>query len=116
MYEIISKNKLLIESELDDETIIKWKVKISKFIEKNEEFSPYADIPAAERNVLSDISVFIEKKDTESIKRKIGELAGMIQARQDDMNKIRNINNWTIPLSVIGLVLTVIFGILAITT
>lgn len=110
LVELISKK---FDETLGDEIIREWKGKISDFIKKNEQVSPYADLPAAERNILSDISTFLEKNDTESVKRKTLELAGMIQARHDDLNKVRNVNKWTIPLSIIGLIFTVIFGILA---
>ncbi|MCX5995757.1 MAG: hypothetical protein NTV59_07155 [Chloroflexi bacterium] len=110
---LVSKDKNLIESGLADELIRDWKQRISEFIQKNEMVSPYADLPAPERNVLTDISTFLEKNDIESIKRKALELAGMIQARNNDLNRIRNINRWTVPLAIIGLVLTITFGILA---
>ena len=77
------------------------------------ETSPCTDLPDAERNILSDISTFLEKNDVDSVKRKTLELAGMIQARNDDLNKIRNVNRWTVPLSAVGLILTIIFGFLA---
>lgn len=109
---LISKNKNVMNGDFNDDIIRDWKQKLSDFIQKNEAISPYADLPAAERNILSDISTFLEKGDTELVKRKTLELAGMIQARNDDLNKIRNINRWTVPLSVIGLILTIIFGIL----
>ena len=113
LVDLISKNKNVIGGDLDDNIIRDWKQKLSDFIQKNEEISAYADLPAAERNVLSDISTFLEKNDAKSVKRKTLELAGMIQARNDDLNRIRNINRWAVPLSAIGLILTIIFGILA---
>lgn len=110
---IISKNKKFIDDSINDNTIRDWKEKISAFIQQNEETSPYADLPAAERNILNDISIFLETNNPESVKRKTSELAGMIQARNDDLNRIRNINKWTVPLSIFGLILTILFGILA---
>ena len=110
---IINKDKKLFDESPNDDIIRDWKEKITEFIQQNETTSPYADIPAAERNVLSDISTFLEMNDPDSVKRKTLELAGMIQARNDDLNRIRNINKWTVPLSIIGLILTLIFGVLA---
>jgi hypothetical protein len=110
---IVSKNKKFVDSSLDDDVIRDWKQKISEFIKKNETTSPYADLPTAERNILSDISTFLEMNDPDSVKRKTLELAGMIQARNDDLNRIRNINRWAVPLSAIGLIFTIVFGVLA---
>lgn len=109
LVEVISKK---VDKSLGNEQIVDWKQKITAFIKKNEEISPYSDLPAAERNILSDISTFLEKNDPESIKRKTLELAAMIQARNDDFTRVRNINKWTLPLSIIGLILTITFGIL----
>ena len=112
---VTSKDKNVIDKALEDEVIRDWTQKLSEFIKKNEALSPYADLPTAERNVLNDISVYIDKSDLESIKRKSLELAGMIQARNDDLNRIRAINKWTIPLSIFGLIFTVFFGIVVLT-
>jgi hypothetical protein len=111
LVDLISKD---IDKTIDDETIVKWKQQISEFIRINEEISPYADLPSVERNLLNDISAFLEKNDTESTKRKLLELAGMIQARNDDLNKIQSINKYAVPLSIIGLILSIIFGLMAI--
>jgi len=102
-----------VDNSLSNEQIIRWKQMISEIIKKNEEISPYADLPNAERNILSDILIFLEKNDSESIKRKTLELSGLIQARNDDFNRVKNINKWTIPLSIIGFILTILLGVLA---
>jgi len=113
---LISKDKNLIDSSIDNEAIRDWKERISEFIRRNEEISPYADLPASERNILSDISTFLERNDVASVKRKTLELAGMIQARNDESNRIRSMNRWLVPLSIIGVVLTIAFGLTAIFT
>ena len=108
--ELISKR---IDNSLGDEIIREWKEKISESIMKNEEISPFADLSSAERNILSGISTFLERNDTESVKRKTLEHAGMIQARHDDLSKVRYINKWTLPWSIISTILSILFGILA---
>lgn len=103
-----------LDPDLDDQAIVQWKEKITEFIKTNEEISPYADLPSAERSVLSDVAAFLEKNDKDSAKRKLAELGGMIQARHDDIQKIQNVNKYSVPLSVIGMILTITFGLLAI--
>ena len=112
LVEIVSKNKELIDIS-DENAIINWKKKITDYIQQNEKTSPFSDLPSAERNILSDISTFLDMNDSKSVKRKVLELAGMIQARNDDLNKFKSINNWTIPLSILGSILTIVFGIIA---
>lgn len=110
MVELISKN---IDKSLDDQTVVEWKDKISEFIRVNEEMAPYADLPPAERNIMRDTSVFLGAGDTEAAGRKLNELAAMIQARSDDLNRVRNTNRWSVPLSIVGMVLTIAFGLIA---
>lgn len=110
---VISKEKSVMDSSVDDETVRDWKQRITEFISQNEAVSPYADLPSAERNVLNDISTFLDRNDTESVKRKTSEIAGMIQARNSDLERVNSINRWTVPLSIIGLIFTVTFGIIA---
>ncbi len=110
MVELISKN---IDKSIDDQTIVEWKNKISEFIRVNEEVAPYADLPPAERNIVRDTSVFLKAGDTEAAGRKLNELAAMIQVRNDDLNRIRNTNRWSVPLSIVGMVLTIVFGLIA---
>ena len=110
MVELISKN---IDKSIDDQTIVEWKDKISKFIRYNEEVAPYADLPPAERNAMRDVSVFLGGGHSEAARQKLTELATMIQARSDDLNRVRNTNRWSVPLSIVGMVLTIVFGLIA---
>ncbi|MEB3057510.1 hypothetical protein [Bacillus pseudomycoides] len=93
------------------EQIKAWKIKIDDFIKKNEELSPFSEIPQAERSMMNDILAYLDRNDNESIKRKLAELSSAIQLRKEEVDKIEKLNTWSIPLAVVGLVLTIIFGI-----
>lgn len=103
-----------LDNGLDDQAVVEWKNKITDFIKTNEETSPYSDLPPAERNVLNDMSIFLQKDDKESARQKLSELGGMIQARYDDILKLKRVNKYAVPLAAIGMVLTITFGLLAI--
>ena len=79
-----------------------------------EETSPYADLPPAERSALNDISAFLQNDDKKSARQKLTELGGMIQARYDDILKLQRINKYSVPLAGAGMVMTILFGLLAI--
>lgn len=98
----------------DDETILAWKDRVSEFIRISEERTPFEGLPDYERNVLRNISNFVEMGDQPAIKRKLLELGGILHTKSDNLNRIRGINRWSIPISLIGLVLTVLFGFIAI--
>ena len=107
LVEIISKK------EGDGISLIDKKQKVTEFIRRNEEIAPYDDIPVAEKNLLLDIITFAKEGKQEAIKRKIDELSGIIKTKNDVLGKIQNSNKYSTILAVVGLILTIIFGILA---
>ena len=72
------------------------------------------DLPDTERNIINDLSAFNKLGDQNSINRKLGELSSVIITRYEQQKKIENLNKWSIPLAIIGMVLTIIFGVLSI--
>jgi hypothetical protein len=110
---VVSKDKSLFDESISADKIVQWKNMISDFIKQNDTMSPFADLPSAERNILSDLITFLDKNEKQSAKHKISELAGTIQARNNESEKLKSINKWTLPLTIVGFILTVMFGILA---
>jgi hypothetical protein len=102
-----------IGADLKPENVKEIKNKVSEFINYNEEVSPFSDLPDTERNILSDITVYSKANDQESIGRKIKELSSVIQTRFELQRKIEGQNRWSIPIAVIGLILTITFGIIS---
>jgi hypothetical protein len=89
-----------------------WKTTITRFAEEHEKRSPYADLPDLERSLFADIERYIAGNDSDSVRRKVGELATSVQVRHEAFERVRGMNRWSVPLAVIGLILTVIFGLL----
>ena len=98
--------------ENSDEKLI-WKDSITAFIEQLEQQSPYANLPDLERSIITDIEVFLNSDDKTAIERKLGEITAAIQVREESFAKIRSTNRWSVPLAVIGLVLTITFGLIS---
>jgi hypothetical protein len=96
------------------EQTISIKNKITEFINRNEKANPFTDLPDTERNIINDISTYNKVGDKDSVDRKINELSSVIITRHEQQRKIESLNKWSIPLAVIGLILTIIFGILSI--
>lgn len=108
---LISKS---LESKPDDTKINDWKDKITDFIRKNEEVSPYDDIPPAEKNLLIDILAYDDKGDKDAVRRKVDELSVLIKSKNEVLTKIQNTNKYSTILAIVGLILTIFFGILSI--
>jgi len=102
------------KADVSGPTMVEWKDLVTDFIAKNEEISPYADLPQVERNILNDISDSLRRKDMTGTSRKMKELAAAIQARADDLNRLKRSNRWSVGLAIAGLVLTVTFGLSAV--
>ncbi len=111
LVEIINEQSVL---ELSTEDIHKFKSKICEFIKNNDEISPFSDLPETERSILNDIGAFLANNDSDSIKRKIKELGSIIQTRYEEHKKLERNNKWSIPLAVIGLILSLVLGIIPI--
>lgn len=106
--------RTIAESTSDPNEAKKRKDFATAVLRKIEADSPFVDLPAAERNLLIDIDRFVRAKDEESAISKLQDLAGRIEVRQDSLDRISSTNKWSVPLAVIGLILTVVFGIISI--
>ncbi|MCT3846070.1 hypothetical protein HZQ52_14675 [Elizabethkingia anophelis] len=103
-----------IGKDIEHYKLIAIKNKITSFINTSEKVSPFSELPDTERNILNDINAYNKVNDNESINRKLNELSSVIVTRYDQQKKIENLNKWSIPIAVVGLILTIIFGILSI--
>jgi len=105
----------LVSEDTTDLTEVKArKEKAIALLDQIEKESPFADLPSAERGLIFDIEKFAASGDADGTKQKLSELAGHIQARQESLQYERQLSRWSIPLAVIGLVLTIVFGIISI--
>lgn len=89
------------------------KDQVNLVLRQIESETPFADLPAAERNLIIDTQRFVNGGDSSSANQKLQDLAGLIEARQDALERLQSSNKWSIPLAGIGLVLTVIFGVIS---
>lgn len=96
------------------EEVKSWKMLITELVTQNQETSPFEELPNSERNIMNDILSYLNSDDKESIKRKMKELAVFILTRKEYLDKIEKQNKLSIPLAVIGLILTIVFGIASI--
>ena len=102
-----------LESEEEKKTIKKFSKKISEFIEEEESQSPFDALPAIEKAIFIDLQHFVESGDSKSANRKLFELVSVVNARIDDFVKYQKINKYSVPIAIIGITFTIIFGILS---
>jgi hypothetical protein len=89
------------------------RAKIKGLLQQIETETPFAGLPTAERNLIIDARRFIDTNELRAATQKVDDLANLIEARQDAYEKLQSANKWSVPLAVIGLVLTIVFGIMS---
>lgn len=89
------------------------KHKIKGLLSQIDQETPFAEMSAAERNLVIDTQNFIDKNELNAAKQKVNDLANLIEARQDAYVKLQNANKWSVPLAAIGVVLTIVFGVIS---
>ena len=87
--------------------------KIKELLKHIETETPFADLPTAERNLIIDARRFIETNELSAATQKVEDLANLIEARQEAYEKLQAANKWSVPLAVIGLVLSIVFGVIS---
>lgn len=102
------------DGKLDRTKVKVWKDKIAGYIIENEKKAPFSALPPVERTIFSDISFLIENGKTKTAQNKLLELAKIIEIKLDNLSSEEAKAAWTLPLSIVGVFFTVLFGWLAI--
>jgi hypothetical protein len=117
---VVSGDMSSLGKGFTDEDILPLKNMITSFVDSNERISPFAGLPAPERAILVDIEAFLRADDIESANRKLAELASRISSKEDALNEIdtmfqrvQRTNRWAVPVSIAGVLFTILFGIMA---
>lgn len=79
---------------------------IDPILEKEKAEKPYSNIKERERRILLAIEDSANKGEHVSIKNNLEDLSIVIENNQNALDKARMTNKWTIPISIIGVLLT----------
>lgn len=85
---------------------------VKKILEEETKEKPFADVPDQERRLFRSIDDAISNDDKQSLKFNIHELSTLVSARNRTYLRTNRLNRWSVPLAIIGLVTTIIFGYL----
>lgn len=81
---------------------------IKPILNKEKEEQPFSNVEERERLLLLSIDQSIKNNETASVPNNLRNLSLTIQKTQHDLKQAKRTNYWSIPLSVIGVVLTII--------
>ncbi len=92
----------------DDEgsQIVEMTNRIRPIIERERAEKPYTNIHDRERRILLAIETSAQKGEYNSIKNNLEDLSILIRNNQDGLRKAEIINRWTIPCSIVSILLT----------
>jgi len=112
----VIEDYIAYRSDKDDGGILKNNYELLKSIIKIEnEEKPFSNIPDQERRLLRAIDDSVKHNDIDSISYHLQELNSVISTRTKIYQRTNAINRWSIPAAIIGILLTVIFGIMSLT-
>ncbi|MEW6618718.1 MAG: hypothetical protein AB1422_05140 [bacterium] len=83
---------------------------IKEIIVQENADKPFADVPEEERQLLIRIRDGTQHNDKESILFNLNELSSVISVRTKDYERTMKTNRWAVPLAVIGLLASIVFG------
>jgi hypothetical protein len=86
---------------------------LKAIIKEETEEKPFSNTPEEERRLLRNINNSIKNNDLKSIKDDLQELNTVISAKNRIYQRTDKINNWSLPCAVIGIILTIIFGVMS---
>jgi len=110
---LLSKDEKIIPKTTSEEELQEWKKILDKIISDNDIQTPFADLPPLERNILNDITIFLEKNDNHHVNGKLKELSRLIKARDGELNRVYKKNDGSFQIAFLSIIIATIFGIIA---
>jgi hypothetical protein len=85
---------------------------VSKYLSRIKAVEPFSALPAEERRLMDHLQVLItDKENLEPVVQTLNELKQVILIRHKEYQRIEAQNSWSLPLSFVGVFLTLVFGI-----
>lgn len=84
---------------------------VVSLLDSSRETEPFAALPPEERRLMEQLQIQLKDVDDEITFRTMNELKQVLLARNKEYTKIEEQNAWSLPLSIIGVFLTLVFGV-----
>jgi len=84
---------------------------VISIIKKELEQEPFTRLPDEQRRILVNLNKAIESDDKELAEINLTQLNDVLRLNQNEMEKLKGQTAWSIPLSIVGLVATLILGL-----
>ncbi len=104
---------ILTMSREKPDFILECQQKIKSYIEVEKKGSPFTGLPDNERNILQDMSRYLEMDDKLAVEEKIREISNNIKVRYDIITQLKHQNRWSIPAAIMGFIINIVFAVLS---
>ena len=84
---------------------------VVSLLDSSRETEPFAALPPEERRLMEQLQIQLKDVEDEVTSRTMNELKQVLLARHKEYTKIEEQNAWSLPLSIIGVFLTLVFGV-----
>ncbi len=106
-------NRLADSSKIPENDKIERHRLIREIIKNEYREKPFSGVPDEERRILISIKDALSNEDTKAIEFNISELNSVLTTRNKMFENTSKLNRWSVPLAVIGVFFTILFGVLS---
>lgn len=75
---------------------------------------PFSQLPADQRRVLKNLESAVKSKDSTAAIYNLTELNDILINNNNQLSSLEKENNWSLPLGIVGLILTILFGLMSV--
>jgi hypothetical protein len=89
--------------------------KLKQLLDTEKQVKPFDSLPSEERRLLKGLKDIIDESDASSRAGYfIDELSTVMSVRNGEYQRSHQTNKWSVPLAIIGLIFTIVFGLMSI--
>lgn len=103
-----NKNK---NNEETSKTLAFLKKSVSEMRSEMIKEEPFSDLPKIEKNLMTDLLRAEQENEKELFINKLQDLSGVIKTRYEENKKLIDKTRWSIPLAIVGILVSLAFGI-----
>jgi len=99
-----------------DPKVLDLSERIQELIETENQQQPFEGLPDDEKRLMRALNDAIQHSNADAVRFNMEELCSVLRVRNRTYQRQHALSRWSVPLAIFGLVITIIFGIMQITS